>query len=472
VALAIDASTPAIAVQSNGATATCTTASFTPPSGSTLLILYSANSIDPTSPAVPTITDNLGAHLTYTRYDHSVRSDTPNADGQACSWTAPVSSSAAMTVTVTNQAASGGRHAAVSVQVLTGADGTTPVPVHGESGSTSTGTVNQSYTANTTGGMGFTAIADWSATGVMTAGTGTTRIGSAAVGAPDYDYGFFRRTSADDVASSSNSVNATLGGTATSVRWIWVEAVPAAGGATVNADATLTNTATITAAAASDKPVTSSPSFTATITPAASSTKPIDATLTGTATITPAGASTKPVDSSLTATSARTAAASVTKPVDASPTTTATITAAAASTKPVDATLGLTATITAAASVTPAGKNIDAAPSFTATLTPAATTTKPLDAAVTATATITAAVSTTKPITAALTGTATISAGASTAAAQSAAAAVAVTATITAELTVGAITGGQLTATTRAGSSTSSTSLSGLLTLTSAGGDA
>jgi len=431
VALAIDASTPAIAVQSNGATTTCTTASFTPPSGSTLLILYSANSIDPTSPAVPTITDNLGAHLTYTRYDHSVRSDTPNADGQACSWTAPVATGAAMTITVTNQAASGGRHAAVSVQVLTGADGTTPVPVHGESGSTSTGTVNQSYTANATGGMGFTAIADWNATGVMSAGTGTTRIGSAAVGAPDYDYGFFRRTTADDVATSSNAVNATLAGTSNSVRWIWVEVVPAAGGATVNADATLTGTATISAAAASDKPVTSSPTFTATISPAASSTKPVDATLTGTATITSAGASTKPADSSLTATAARTAAASTTKPVDASLPTTATITAAATSTKPVDASLGLTATITPAAAVVPAGKSIDAAPAFTATITPAAATTKPVDAAVSATATITAAVSTTKPITATLSGTATITTDASTSAAQSIAATLAIGATVT-----------------------------------------
>lgn len=472
MALAIDGSTPAIAVQSNGATATCTTASFTPPSGSTLLVLYSANTIDPTSPAVPTITDNLGAHLTYTRYDHSIRSDTPSADGQACSWTAPVATGAAMTVTVTNQAASGGRHAAVCVIVLTGADGTTPVPVHGESGSTSTGTVNQSYTANTTGGMGFTAIADWSAKGVMTAGTGTTRIGSAGVGAPDYDYGFFRRTSADDVATSSNSVNATLGGTATSVRWIWVEVVPAAGGSTVDADASLTNTATLTAAAASDKPVTAAPTFTATITPAAASTKPVDAALTATATITPAAASTKPVTSSLTATATLTAAATSTKPVDASLTSTATFTPAATSTKPVDATLSVTATLTAAASVTPAGKNIDAAPTFTATVTPAAASTKPVDATLTATATVTAAAATTKPVQAALAVTATITASASTAAVQSAVASLAIGATITADASIGNITGGQLTVTTRAGSSSSSTSASGLLTLTSAGGDA
>src|SRR3954465_7107071 len=66
----------------------------------------------------------------------------------------------------------------------------------------------------------------------MTARTGTTPIGPAPGGSPDYDYGFFRRTSADDSNGVSNAINATLGGTATSVRWIWVEIKPAAASST------------------------------------------------------------------------------------------------------------------------------------------------------------------------------------------------------------------------------------------------
>jgi hypothetical protein len=227
VALAIDASTPAIAVQATGTTATVTTASFTPPAGSLLVIQYAANTIDPTSPATPTITDSLGVPLTYTLQDFSARADTPAADGQAATWTAPVASSTAMTVTVTNQAASPNRHAALRVRVLTGQHAT-PVGAHGKSGSISASSIAQNYTAQATGGWGFIGVIDWSATGAMTAGTGCTVEGSANVGAPDITYGFARRTSADDVNGNTNTLNVTLGGASTSVRWTYIEILPAA----------------------------------------------------------------------------------------------------------------------------------------------------------------------------------------------------------------------------------------------------
>jgi hypothetical protein len=225
VALAIDASTPAIAVQATGTTATVTTASFTPPAGSLLVIQYAANTIDPTSPATPTITDSLGVPLTYTLQDFSARADTPAADGQAATWTAPVASSTAMTVTVTNQAASPNRHAALRVRVLTGQHAT-PVGAHGKSGSISASSIAQNYTAQATGGWGFIGVIDWSATGAMTAGTGCTVEGSANVGAPDITYGFARRTSADDVNGNTNTLNVTLGGASTSVRWTYIEILP------------------------------------------------------------------------------------------------------------------------------------------------------------------------------------------------------------------------------------------------------
>lgn len=223
--LAIDASTPAIAVQSSATVATVTTASFTPPAGSLLLIRYSANTVDPTSPATPTITDNLGVHLTYTLSDFSARADGPAADGQAAIWTAPVATSAPMTVTVTNQAPSGSRHAALCVTVLTGA---AAVGAHGKSGSASASSIAQAYTAQATGGWGFIAVIDWSATGVQTAGTGCFLEGSANVGTPDITYGFLRRTTADDVNTVSNTLNVTVGGTSTNLRWAYAEITPAA----------------------------------------------------------------------------------------------------------------------------------------------------------------------------------------------------------------------------------------------------
>jgi hypothetical protein len=229
VALAIDGSTPAVATQTSSTIATVTTASFTPPAGSTLLVLYSGNTVDPTSPATPTITDSLGVHLTYTLSDFSARADGPAADGQAAIWTAPVASSAAMTVTVTNQAPSGSRHAALAVIVLTGAHAT-PVGAHGKSGSTLATSIAQSYTAQATSGWGFIAVCDWWAQGPETAGTGCTLIGSGDLGTPDISWAFARRTIADDSNGVSNTLNVNVGpsGPSTNLRWAYVEIVPAA----------------------------------------------------------------------------------------------------------------------------------------------------------------------------------------------------------------------------------------------------
>lgn len=229
MALAIDASTPAIATQTNGATATVTTASFTPPSSSLLLIRWSANSTS--LPASPTITDNLGVHLTYTLLDWQSRSDTPTKDGQAACWWAQVGSSAAMTVTVTNQATSGFREAALRVAVITGHDTGTPIGAHGKAGSASAGSIAQSYTAQATGGQGFISVCDWDALGAMTAGTGCTLEGSASPGSA-FTYGFVRRTSADDVNGNSNTLNVTIGGTSTNLSWVYAEVKPAAAAAT------------------------------------------------------------------------------------------------------------------------------------------------------------------------------------------------------------------------------------------------
>jgi hypothetical protein len=226
VALAIDGSSPAIATQANGTVATVTTASFTPPAGSTLLILWAGDAAG--APSAPTITDNLGVHLTYTRTDWQSIADSPTAHGQAAAWTAPVGTSAAMTVTVTSGSASGERCAAMAVLVITGADAVTPVGAHGKSGSLSAAAIAQNYTAAATSGWGFVGDNDFDQVGAQTAGTGCTLIGSANVSTA-ITYGFVRRTSADDVNGGSNTLNVTLPGTSTNLSWVYVEIVPATG---------------------------------------------------------------------------------------------------------------------------------------------------------------------------------------------------------------------------------------------------
>jgi hypothetical protein len=197
VGILIDGSTPAIAVQTDGTIATVTTASFTPPPGVTLLIRYSANTIDPNDPGTPTITDNLGTHLSYTQGDVGKRPDSPTA---------------------------------VAVTVLTGTDVTNPVGQHGKQGATvSTASIAQSYTASRTGSRGFLVTCDWADVGAETAGTATSLEGSADVAA-NFVYGFFRGASNNGVAGASTTLNVTLPAGSTSLRWAWVEIQPAPDG--------------------------------------------------------------------------------------------------------------------------------------------------------------------------------------------------------------------------------------------------
>lgn len=228
--ITIDASSPAIAVQSVGTVATVVTGSFTPPAGSVLAIRYSANTIDPVDPGTPTITDSLGAHLTYNQVEVGKRPDAPTADGQVASWTAVVpAGTPSMTVTVTNGAGSGNRHAALLVLVLTGVDTTTPVGQHGKSSATTaTTSIAASYTATRTGSLGLLAVADWFDAGAESAGgTGNTLEGSADV-ASNYTYAFLRRTSPDGVAGAATTVTATMP-SSTNIRWTWLELLPELG---------------------------------------------------------------------------------------------------------------------------------------------------------------------------------------------------------------------------------------------------
>lgn len=235
MALAIDASSPATATQSNGAgAAALASASFTPPASSLLVVLWSADSATATNPSTPTITDSLGAPLTYTLRQWASRVDTsPNqVEGQVAIWTAPVTTSAAMTVTVTNQTNVGGTANDAALRILVMTDTTQPtVGVSGKSNAITGSSATSTYTATQTGSWGFLVVNDWSATGTMTAGTGMTVI-SAASFAGLISYGFGRRTTADGVNGSGTTVAMTLAASSTAYHWGYVEILGAAGAAT------------------------------------------------------------------------------------------------------------------------------------------------------------------------------------------------------------------------------------------------
>ncbi len=220
MALAIDGSTPAVFTSTSG---TATSASFNPPAGSILLVFFSGNSNSGANPSAPTITDNLGAHLTYTRHVWRSRADgSPVVNGHAAVWTASVTTGGSMTVSVT-QAIS---ELACTVIVLTGQHSSTPVGAIGGAGSASASSISQSYTAQATGGWGFIGVCDWDALGSMSIGGSCTMIGTGDVGSGQISYGFGRRTSADDSNGASNSLNINPNGTSTNLQWVWLEILP------------------------------------------------------------------------------------------------------------------------------------------------------------------------------------------------------------------------------------------------------
>lgn len=223
-----DPSTPAVVTQTSGTTIALVTGSFTPPAGMKLLVLWAGNSTDPTAPTPPTI-QNSGTALTWTPVDISLRGDgvSPVVDGQAAAWVATVPSGwGSQTVTVNNNAASGTRHAALTVRVLEGAaDAIFGGHVKGSQNTGTTLTVN--VAAQGVDSLSYIVVSDWSATGAETAGTGTTLISSANVGAPDISYGMFRRTNADGIPGVNTTLNVNLGGSSANIRYVAVEILAA-----------------------------------------------------------------------------------------------------------------------------------------------------------------------------------------------------------------------------------------------------
>jgi hypothetical protein len=225
VALAIDASSPALTTQTNTATATLASGSFTPPAGSVLLIQWSSDG---------------GAHAGLTddhrqpRHAadlHAARLESRELGHACCQRSGGDVAGCGRLVGGDDRHGHNGavtteRAAALKITVLTGADTTTPIGAHNKSGSLSTASIAQTYTATSTGGWGFIVVCDFNQLGNETAGTGCTLISTGSV-LTNISYGFFRRTTADDVATNTNTLNVTIPGTTTNLSWTYAEVLPA-----------------------------------------------------------------------------------------------------------------------------------------------------------------------------------------------------------------------------------------------------
>lgn len=232
--LLLDASSPAIVYV--GPSSTVTTASFTPPANSLLVVCAALNSGAGNSGiAVPTITDNLGAHLTYSLIQHCRNPDAGGEDGQAAMWSAPDVAGGALTVSITNNDAATGQ--AIKVWVFTDDSGGLPtIGANKENGRGVAGTaVADTVTATVNNSRGVIAYNDWDATTAPTAGTGCTLTGGGAQQQTAITYAFALRTTADGVNAATIGMNLTTASTS-NARWVIAEVKPAVGAAAPPAD--------------------------------------------------------------------------------------------------------------------------------------------------------------------------------------------------------------------------------------------
>lgn len=191
-----------------------------------------------------------------------------------------------------------------------------------------------------------------------------------------------------------------------------VEIKGTAGGATVNGDASLAGTATVSPTAAVDRAASSTVTTTVTATPTAALSMPATGTITATATVTPTAAVGRPATSALTGTATIAATANVDPAAAAAEQVSAVIAAAATTSAAATSAITITATITVAATVGAAPVDISAAPTIAAGITPTAAVDRPATAAPTTTVVIAASTAAGRAGSAAVTTAATIAAAA------------------------------------------------------------
>ncbi|MEU7861208.1 hypothetical protein [Nonomuraea sp. NPDC049141] len=214
MAIAIDASTPALA----NSVDTAPTASFTAPAGSLLVALCAFGGGTGTNTIA-----NSGTALTWApRVNHQVGEDSGAFAGTVTIFTAVAPTAVARTVTAT--AASGGSQVSLKLLVITGADVANPVGAVGE---------NHSTTANLTAAAYTSTVAASRAVGIATDSNADTTPTSADVGfgiaTITDDYSGIAVYKAADTATAGSAVTLNFNGTGGSRTWNWaaIEILPA-----------------------------------------------------------------------------------------------------------------------------------------------------------------------------------------------------------------------------------------------------
>jgi hypothetical protein len=166
VALAIDGSTPAIA--STATATTVTTASFTPPSGSVVVLLIGTNAGATQDTSITGVT-NTGTAITWTR--RARKNENAASDGGAGTnggteiWTG-LGNGGAITITATGPFSGSSCDKTLQAVVLTGAD--TALVTHIVTAASASGLPSAILTSCTAGSYVFAVSSDWSQAGLGT----------------------------------------------------------------------------------------------------------------------------------------------------------------------------------------------------------------------------------------------------------------------------------------------------------------
>ena len=214
--LALDASSPAVVKKAG---TTLTTASFTPPAGSVLVISAQSNG-NGTAKSI-SVGDNLSSHLTYTQAQ--VKGNTTN-DVYAKLYWAPVTTSRAMTVTATIGGSSGD-YGMLSVLVFTGANTAAPIGASG-GGRGATGVISDTYTSTAAGSWGWLTTGDWAQRGVPQVPTAETVQASYNVSGED-TFALIKQNATTATAGTSVTMSTTSPTSGAQMTHIYFEVVPA-----------------------------------------------------------------------------------------------------------------------------------------------------------------------------------------------------------------------------------------------------
>lgn len=162
----VDASSPIRFTGTPANNVDITSASFTPPAGSVLVVCVSAD----TNGSADNITIAVsGGSLTYTNRVERDPGDGGANAGHASIWTAVQPSSVSMTVSVRRTAGNGSTgRISVKVYVVTSANTTTPNGAVGEGSSTTNNITPNAYTSTENNSLGFGCATDWAQLGLPT----------------------------------------------------------------------------------------------------------------------------------------------------------------------------------------------------------------------------------------------------------------------------------------------------------------